>query len=125
MKTAHLTASSLIILYIILLLAPLGVRGQSRVITGTITDSEDQSPVPNCRITILNSSAPLTYSDVFGKFSFDAPGGAKGFSVALLGYTTVTITFAPGLSDYAIRLEPSLKTLDEVVVTGSSKATTI
>ena len=88
---------------------------QDKLITGTITSSEDGSAMPGVSISVKGSSKGTT-TDGNGKYKLSAPqNGALVFS--FLGYKTKEVS-AGNQSTINITLEEDAAALDEVVVTG-------
>ena len=81
-------------------------------ISGTVTSSEDGSPVIGASVKIVGTKTG-TVTDVDGNFSLNAPAGAK-LEVTYLGMLPQTVKAGQKMK---IVLEADNKTLDEVVVT--------
>jgi len=109
---------------IIFLLYSLTTFGQT--ITGTIRDSETQEPLSFCNILLLDSNNGTT-SDSNGKFKIEIPSAFPNpkLIVSYMGYKTETFSIASLKNECIIYLKSEEKTLDEIVVTGVSKATSI
>lgn len=102
------------------------ISAQNRIIAGTVTDAETHSPIGFCSIIVLNSSSGIT-ADASGKFKLSIPEkySSPKIAVSYLGYKTDTIILLPEKNNYSVALIPKPGILNEVVVTGVSKATLI
>ncbi|WP_153800159.1 SusC/RagA family TonB-linked outer membrane protein [Foetidibacter luteolus] len=99
-----------------LLVMPLALLAQSRVITGKITDATG-GPVAGVTIMVKQSNLG-TISDADGKFTLTVPAGATGITVNATGYKSQNISLEAGTAALDIKLEEDAARLDEVVVTG-------
>ena len=83
-----------LLLTTVALLVPLGVRGQSTDLTGTVMDSLTNEVLPNVMVTLSESSfAALT--DAFGRFSLvGLPAGPFRLTLEHLSYRTLVLEFA-------------------------------
>ncbi|HWA34681.1 MAG TPA: TonB-dependent receptor [Cyclobacteriaceae bacterium] len=102
------------------------VFGQSYSVSGLVKEAETETPVSFCNIVLINSMIGTT-SDVNGYFEIVIPDGVfrPRLALSFVGYITDTLEVVPTKNKYVIYLKPSQQTLDEVVVTGVSRATTI
>ena len=96
-----------------LLLLPMSVLSQSRVLTGTITNSTG-SPVPFATIEQKGSSSSTTAAET-GKYSINVSGSNVVLIVSSAGYATREVN-AGNASTFDIQLKES-GNLSEVVVT--------
>lgn len=102
------------------------IQAQKRIVTGTVKDSNTQINLEFCSVYLLNSTIG-TNTNAQGKFKIEIPT-ATNFSnlvISNLGYKTDTILISSDKNDYIILLKPTQETLNEVVVTGVSRATLI
>ncbi len=99
---------------------------QSQAITVTVKDAETLHPIEFCDVQISNS-AEGTVTDSSGKFKLIISKNINTASlwVSAIGYATDTIKLYRGKKNYEILLKPTQSILNEVVVTGSSRATRI
>jgi iron complex outermembrane receptor protein len=104
----------------------LRLHAQNRNISGVVTDAETHNPVAFCSIILLYVKSG-TVSDANGRFRLNIPGKpvSPRIVISYLGYKTDTINILPDRNSYAIALMPISGSLNEVVVTGVSKATLI
>ncbi len=97
---------------------------QTNVITGTIKDFSTLQPVAFSSITIAGSAKGTT-SNAQGRFSILVYRNSANVKmvVSSLNYISDTIQLVSGKDDYRILLKPSSRFLNEIIVTGVSKAT--
>ncbi|MFN0254211.1 SusC/RagA family TonB-linked outer membrane protein [Pedobacter ureilyticus] len=88
---------------------------QNITIKGTVLDNGDNSPVPGVSITD-NAKRVLGLTDGKGEFSINVARGAT-ISFTMIGYGTVTRTFANAQTGVNIRIASSTSELNTVVVT--------
>lgn len=102
------------------------VPAQSRVISGTVTDAETHSAIGFCSIVLLNTALGAT-ADANGRFRLNISEKiiSPRIAVSYLGYAADTITIASEKNSYTILLHALHGIMNEVVVTGVSKATLI
>ncbi|MGA3013453.1 MAG: TonB-dependent receptor [Bacteroidales bacterium] len=115
------------ITYVILFtIISLNLNAQYRTITGIIKDVQTKEPLPFCSIALRNSFIG-TNTDIEGKFKINIPPSkAKPqLIVSYLGYKTDTINIAPSINNYSIFMTQTQSVMNEVVITGVSKATLI
>lgn len=84
-------------------------------VTGTITDTESDQPLPGVNIQIEGTSTG-TMTDFDGNYTLNVPNNAV-LVFSYMGYKEQKIPF-DGQSSLNISLDPDLESLDEVVVTG-------
>lgn len=92
----------------------------AQTITGKITDEKD-TPIQGASI-ILKGANTSTTSDVNGYYSIQASGNNVILVFACVGFDTQEIKLN-GKTVVNVRLKPSVKKLDEVVVIGYGKRT--
>ena len=105
----------------------LAAQGQSVVITGKVTDAETQQGLPGASVLVVGTTNG-TITDVDGNFSLntDASGNSIKIAISFIGYTanTVDVQIANGsTAPVNVALQPDIRSLDELVVTGTSVAT--
>jgi TonB-linked SusC/RagA family outer membrane protein len=103
-----------IIGWLIITVIPYRLLAQTKVLTGTVTASNN-SPLTGVTIAVKNSSQAVA-SDVNGKFSISVADNAT-LIISAIGYKSQTITIA-GNYNLKITLAEDVSKLDEVVVTG-------
>lgn len=92
----------------------LPVSAQTRVITGTVTDQADGSPLSGVTVAD-NSKSSSTSTNAEGKFSISIPSNAKTITFSYVGYQPKTMPITQS-STINVALSSSSNTLDDVVV---------
>ena len=89
---------------------------QSRVITGTISDSQSSNPLAG--VTILAKGTNIsTLSSDNGSFNISLSANTNTLIISYVGYATQEVNIA-GKSSVTVLLQAGVSSLDEVVVTG-------
>ncbi len=88
---------------------------QSRIITGTVTDSQTGETLIGVNVTLANDPSQGTITDMDGKYQLTVPESAKALSFSYVGYTTQVIDITSDVIN--VKLVPG-EQLDEVVVIG-------
>jgi TonB-linked SusC/RagA family outer membrane protein len=103
-------------LTVIFFLAFLGSAfAQERTITGTVTSSEDGSPLPGVNVIVAGTSTGVI-TNVNGKYLIRVPAGNKVIDFTFVGMKPYSATI--GTSDVIdVAMSASQEVLDEVVVT--------
>lgn len=99
-------------------------NAQKLIITGTVKDADTKDALNLCIILLANSKVG-TVTNANGSFTlglFTATTNTK-LIISYLGYKTDTISIEPNKTNYAIYLKPIAGNLNEVVITGVSRAT--
>ncbi|MBK8513352.1 MAG: SusC/RagA family TonB-linked outer membrane protein [Saprospiraceae bacterium] len=91
----------------------LALFAQSRVITGTVLDAENQ-PIVGAAVAIKGTTDG-TFTDLDGKFSINTSGNAVTLVVSSIGFGTTEVVVSPGQSNVEVRMDFTV--LEEVVVT--------
>jgi TonB-linked SusC/RagA family outer membrane protein len=91
------------------------LQAQAVEITGTVTSSEDGSPVPGASI-IVKGTTIGTVSSSEGTFTLRVPADATELVVSFVGMKTQDVRIE-GRTQIDIVMEPDILGLDEVVVT--------
>ena len=99
----------------LLLLGATVANAQTKIVTGTVTSSEDELPIPGVSVSVAGTTMG-TVTDIDGVFKLKVPQDAKALVASFVGMKTQTVEMGEG-SDYAIIMEPDLVGIDEVVVT--------
>jgi len=86
------------------------------MISGTIVDSENNSPLVGASIVIKGTTVG-TIADFDGKFQIKAPALNTMLEVSFIGYKTLEVNYT-GQQSFNIRLVSSVSAIDEVVVVG-------
>lgn len=96
---------------------------QAQSISGVVKDAATGQPLFSATVAFSKSSTG-SVTDAFGKFKLHPPKGitAAKMVVSSLGYASDTIEISEERAFYEISLKPTQGILNEVVVTGVSKA---
>lgn len=89
---------------------------QDRRVTGRVVDGNDQNPLPGVNLVIKGTQSGVT-TDADGRFTLNVPGGRDVLTVSAIGFVSQEVTIG-NRSEVNITLQPDIKTLSEVVVTG-------
>jgi TonB-linked SusC/RagA family outer membrane protein len=103
------------LLILILLISSTLLRAQTRVITGTVTGSEDSNPVIGCTVQ-LKGTITGTTTDVNGKYSLPVPQDATTLVFSYIGMKSLEVEIG-GRAVIDVSLQSDLVGLAEVVVT--------
>ena len=87
-----------------------------RTITGTVTDSESNEPLPGVSVVVKGTTRG-TSTDVNGTFSLNVMDEATTLVFSYVGYVNQEVAVG-NLTNMEVKLLPDLKSLDEVVVVG-------
>jgi len=112
-----------ILLFLGITFCSLQVLGQSRWVSGTITDATTHEPLRNASVTSKPENKGVR-TDSLGRFRLPVGDAKFTLVVSMIGYAPKTIASsgapspgAPAQGSLAIALVPDAKRLDEVVVT--------
>lgn len=116
-----------LIIFLIIIFSSLSVFAQQRVITGSVKD--EIGPIPFATVSIPNTDF-VVVTDMDGNFTINnLPRGKYSIEISSLGYKTYKEEISVGGGSGSINLEvlmsEDMQMLDEIVVTGVSKATII
>jgi TonB-linked SusC/RagA family outer membrane protein len=107
---------------ILLFMGTMASLAQTRVVTGTVTSSEDGQPVPGVSIVVQGTTLG-TVSDLDGNYSLQVPQDAENLMFSFVGMATQSVAIG---NQSTINVEMVSQTfgVDEVVVTalGTSRA---
>jgi TonB-linked SusC/RagA family outer membrane protein len=93
-----------------------GAYSQNGVLTGKVTSSEDNGPLPGVSVVIPGTSQG-TVTTIEGTYSIELSEGQDSVRFTFIGYTPQTI-FVGEKTILDVILQPDAETLDEVVVIG-------
>lgn len=105
-----------LLLGLALLFATAAAFAQGRVVTGTVTSSEDGLPIPGASV-IVKGTTIGTATDLDGKYSLNVPQGSNVLVFSFVGSTTQEATIG-NRSQVNVVLNPDTRNLEEFVVTG-------
>ncbi len=92
---------------------------QTRVVTGTVVDSETGDPIPGAKVMVQGTKMGAI-ADANGRFVLkDLPKDAKKVIVSFMGMKTADVTIHNGMK---VILIPDTKAMDELVVLGYGNA---
>ncbi len=102
------------------------IYGQQRTISGTIQDAETKSPIEFCNV-FQRKEQIGTITDEKGKFTLQITGKETNSILVFqtFGYKQDSLQILPDKDDYFILLQPESMILEDVVITGVTKATLI
>ena len=103
--------------FIACLFLSIGMALAQTQVSGTVTSSEDGSPVIGASIKVVGTNTG-TVTNIDGNFSLNVSANAK-LEVSYIGMVTKTVKAAENMK---IVLDPDNKSLSEVVVTGYGSA---
>lgn len=103
-------------LFCFLLLMSLRSFSQTTTVSGTVINANDDTPVAAVSV-VQQGSAKGTSTDAKGFFSLSVTGSKPVLLFSSIGFQTYTLTW-DGVSAIAIRLEPEVAALQDVVVIG-------
>lgn len=103
------------LLILVLLITSTLLKAQTRVITGTVTGSEDSNPVIGCTVQ-LKGTITGTTTDINGKYSLPVPQDANTLVFSYVGMKSLEVAIG-GRTLIDVSLESELVGLAEVVVT--------
>ncbi len=107
-----------IMLFFVALLVSCHVMAQQTVVTGTITDANDGSPLIGANVVVKGVTSVGTIADINGKFSINLPAGRRVLTISCIGYKSQDITLASGQKVVNVAMREDTELLDEVVVIG-------
>ncbi len=99
----------------LLLVGLQGVFAQTRVISGTITSSDDKLPIPGVTVVVKSTTIGTT-TNLDGKFVLTVPTKYTVIAVSYVGMKTQEITITEN-AILDVVMEPDIMSMDEVVVT--------
>ena len=102
---------------IILLLSVTFAFGQSRTITGKITDARNGKGIPGVSVVFRGTTAGTT-SSADGSYSINVPQSAQSITFSSIGFGTQEIALGSSNTIIVSLQFASTATLDEVVVVG-------
>lgn len=94
----------------------LSVSAQTRTVEGTVTGTDDGSPLPGVNV-VVKGTTKGTATDAGGKYKVELAEGENALIFSFIGYKTQTVDVG-GRTTVDVGLESDAATLDEVVVIG-------
>ncbi|MCW3462721.1 SusC/RagA family TonB-linked outer membrane protein [Chitinophaga nivalis] len=105
-----------LLLWLFAAISTLQVLGQSRTITGKVTDAKDGSPLPGVTVKVTHG-ATGTLTTATGEFKLTVAENTSSLEFSFIGYATQQLNVA-GKSIVNVKLATDEKGLSEVVVVG-------
>lgn len=101
-------------------------QAQQRKITGSVIDSETGKPLEFCTV-LQEKSANGTFTDEYGNFEMNLNSDHNPIRLTFqsIGYENQTFKVTSERDHYSIRLQPDAYNLNEIVITGTTRATRI
>ncbi|HTL09557.1 MAG TPA: TonB-dependent receptor [Chitinophagaceae bacterium] len=106
-----------------LLLVLPGLSAQMLTISGLVRDAQDRQALASCSVTVLNG-AQGTRTDGRGRFTLTVPAQSS-IIISFSGYGADTVSAAVLAQQPVVLLQPLQRLLEDVVVTGVSRATLV
>jgi TonB-dependent starch-binding outer membrane protein SusC len=100
--------------FLVFLSAP--VFGQERVISGTVTSSEDGSPAPGVNVLIKGTTIG-TATDANGVYTLNVPAANNTLIFSFIGFKTAEVEIG-STTKLDVSMEPDAMQLTELVVVG-------
>ena len=91
------------------------MHAQGRKITGTVTGSQDQQPIPGATVVVMGTTNG-TITDVNGVYNIEMPTGKDSLEFRSVGMESKRVDVG-NQSTVNVVLQPELYSLNEVVVT--------
>jgi TonB-linked SusC/RagA family outer membrane protein len=88
---------------------------QERTVSGTVTSSEDNSPLPGVNVLVKGTNTGAI-TDVEGKFKISVPSGSTVLVLSFVGFMAKEVEIGARTS-VEVAMDPDTKQLTEVVVT--------
>lgn len=107
--------------FTILLFIGLVSNAQTRLVTGTVTSSEDNAPIPGVSISVKGTTLG-TITDINGEYSLEVPEDAQALVFSFIGMKTVEVPI-DSRESFNVAMQPDVLGIDEVVVVGYGTAT--
>ncbi|MCX6235281.1 MAG: SusC/RagA family TonB-linked outer membrane protein [Bacteroidetes bacterium] len=105
----------LTLVLVLLFIIGMQVVNAQRTISGTVTSSENGTPIPGATVLVKNTTIGTT-TNVDGKFELSVPQDAKIIVISYVGMASKEIELG-ALKTFAISLEPDIMDIEGVVVT--------
>ncbi|OIQ37538.1 MAG: hypothetical protein BM563_08420 [Bacteroidetes bacterium MedPE-SWsnd-G1] len=107
------------LLYAIVVLFSTTALMAQTTVTGTVTDSESQQPIPGANVKVVGKSLG-TSADFDGKFTLDVSENPPfSIEISIIGYSPTTVEITQNSQDVNVSLTEIATSLDEVVISAS------
>jgi TonB-linked SusC/RagA family outer membrane protein len=113
----YLTKHLLFIVMLVssLMITTLTFAQNPHIVTGTVTNAEDNSTIPGVSVAIKGTSTG-TITDVNGKYSINVPDNNSVIHFSFIGFETQELVVG-NKTTIDIQLQPTIENIDEVVIT--------
>ncbi len=108
-------------LSMLLFMGTMVVNAQTKAITGTVTSSEDDQPIPGVSVSVKGTTIG-TITNIDGKFQLNVPNDAQTLVFSFVGMKIVE-KLLDGESVFNVQMVPDVLGIDEVVVVGYGTST--
>lgn len=112
------------VLYFLLCWAGTGEAQSLWIATGTVKENQTKQPIDHCHVFLLHSTRG-TYTSSAGRFEIEIVMDTVWLVLSHVGYKSDTIVISKNRNNFDFFLTPTAELLNEVVLTGVSKATLI
>jgi hypothetical protein len=100
----------------------LSASAQNTIVTGTITDGKDKSPLPSVTV-LFKGSQLVTKTDAAGKYTLSNAGAFSQIQVNYVGYKSQVLNITPRTTQTLnIRLQEESQSLTQVNISSAKKA---
>ncbi|MDT0554232.1 TonB-dependent receptor [Urechidicola vernalis] len=107
------------LLYAIVVLFSTTALMAQTTVTGTVTDSESQQPIPGANVKVVGKSLG-TSADFDGKFTLEVSENPPfSIEISIIGYSPTTVEITQNSQDVNVSLTEIATSLDEVVISAS------
>ncbi|MEX2028762.1 MAG: SusC/RagA family TonB-linked outer membrane protein [Candidatus Curtissbacteria bacterium] len=106
----------LLLLMSMLMVFNISLFSQARTITGTVTSAEDDSSLVGVTVVVKGTTIGVI-TDNDGEFTIMVPGETATLVFTFMGLKAKEIEVSANRTNYDVVLEPSILSLDEVIVT--------
>ncbi|MCE4565582.1 SusC/RagA family TonB-linked outer membrane protein [Maribellus sp. CM-23] len=90
-------------------------NAQTKILTGTVTSSDDGTPIPGVSVAVKGTTLG-TVTNIDGEYSLQVPVDARTLVVSFVGMKTLEIPIGSSTTINVV-MEPDIFGIDEVVVT--------
>nr|MCU0450196.1 carboxypeptidase-like regulatory domain-containing protein [Bernardetiaceae bacterium] len=106
----------LLLFSLVLILSTLTVLAQDRQISGTVTDGDENVPLPGVNV-VVKGTATGTITDAEGKYKLSVPRSATTLSFSYVGFISQDVEIG-SRTTVDVALKTDATQLSEVIVTG-------
>jgi TonB-linked SusC/RagA family outer membrane protein len=106
----------ILIVFVLTLMTGALALGQTVLIRGTVTSSEDDNGIPGVTVTVKGTTVGMM-TDMDGKYALNVPVGSQTLVFSYVGMRKQEVDIA-GRTVVDVVMEPDIQTMGEVVVLG-------